>query len=610
MYYAIYGFAQIDNLLGISYVKSSNENWGYNRVVITSVSPHFPAERAGLKPLDIIQTINGNPTVGMQLSEISNHLSGQVGSPVTLEIKSVGDKTSRTVTLTRQAPLPNNCITEGRLNKNLLSFKPYKQSEFQEYNSGDSKATIRDPEVNLEKYATFDFELTSQDNPIQEKQLAKILEQYLVNRGLKRDKENPDLLVFVYTFSGNEKQYVPPTQKIDTRYQYGYDIWSGWGNKQYIESHQEGGYTQVSYFATIKVAMMDAQKAKEQVKTPPIVWQSQYNATDSNPIDLSIYGQSVFSAMAQQYPVSNFNTTVTKEEYNSNSVGFNYANTYAFTGLCYDSNQPNKVVYVFPESPAEIAGIQVGDEVVSVNNRLMPESKKEMERYLYGITLEKEKKHPDQSVLDKPKSKAGFSYIREDYPSGQQFTPLQFQVLRNGNTSTFYVNPQEWIYASSEKNVYKIKETDYSYNQDHPFFMGLGYTKPYSPLYSYTNSGGQAISLTFLGLDTPLSRKWNFVVEDVATYYSIKCEDKNRSFLQIKFLCGPGFEILPKFYLVAQVGVGLSLSFATDDDKERWSFCFAPGAQWNIQKHITLFGRKNIGSNQIGDYEFGLRCKF
>ena len=38
--------------------------------------------------------------------------------------------------------------------------------------------------------------------------------------------------------------------------------------------------------------MMDAQKAKEQLKTPPIVWQSQYNTTIQS-IDLSIYGQSV-----------------------------------------------------------------------------------------------------------------------------------------------------------------------------------------------------------------------------------------------------------------------------------------------------------------------------
>lgn len=53
-----------------------------------------------------------------------------------------------------------------------------------------------DPEVSLYDYATFDFEFT-ENNIIQQKEIAGIIEKKLIGKNLKRDKENPDILILL-----------------------------------------------------------------------------------------------------------------------------------------------------------------------------------------------------------------------------------------------------------------------------------------------------------------------------------------------------------------------------------------------------------------------------
>jgi len=449
----------------------------------------------------------------LTLEQVNNLLSGNAGTQVTLSVKQIG-QTIHNITLTRQQLPPNGCFSEtdllpllssqlnmveeicwvegpegkelailsSRINLQRKLLTPTERFSRTKKNimpigltfrygfdlslfDNITENTIRDPEANFELYNSFDFEYTDVNNPIQEKQLATILQSYLEEKGLKRDKVNPDLLVFITSYSGDKKQYVPPTQQVTTRYQFGYDIWSGFGNKQYIESQQQGGYTQVTYIASLKVVFMDAHKTKQQPKIPPIVWQSQYQTESLTRIDiLSAAELIVYKWMIRQcYPTNNLTNYFAYDQATTpDKLGLDQTLFY-FTGICYNKKTPNKVAYIYPESPAEKAGVQVGDIVTSVNNRLLPATQKELtEDFIHKVKkqlISNEPYHPNMipygllihdsegkinaSILDNPKYKAGLTYIEGAYLDPK--TTYTFEVNRNGSTQTFSIAPEKRI---------------------------------------------------------------------------------------------------------------------------------------------------------------------
>lgn len=609
--------AQTDNLLGMEYLKSSNENWAKNKFVITSVTPHFPAQRAGLKPLDIILKVNGNSIDGMELIQLNNALFGQIGSTVTLTVKRIGQKDPQDMVLTRQAPLPTNCFTEGRLRNNLPSYAKRYNNTYNgnQFTSVDPKKTMRDPEARFDEYNSFDFEYTNQENPILEKKLAAVLETYLTRKGLKRDKENPDLLVFINMYSGNEKQYIAPTQKISTRYQFGYDIWSGWGNRQYVESQQTAGYTQVTYYATLKVAMLDAQKAKQQVKTPPLVWQSEFNMIQNNEIDLMNIADNVYSSMVSQYPLTDFYSTTVEKDRPSNSPSLEATNNYFYTGLCYDITQPNKVVYVFQQSPAENAGVRAGDIIVSVNNRKMPTSISDMENnYLYKVKLSKEAGKPAK-VLDNSSIMAGFSYIVGDYEDLQRNVPLRFEVERGGSMQMLFVNPEVWSYDTSQNNIYKIKKTAYEEANDRFFAMGMGMEIPQNDNFFPANLGILPVNgySFYISIDGITTRNWRMINDYAFTWFNTGLVGGNKSnLLEAKWTIGPGVRIFPNFYITASVAFGGYFFMVNDNDALNQSIFkvyFIPGIHYTIARSIYLFGRYNMSSGTTQSIDFGIKLR-
>jgi membrane-associated protease RseP (regulator of RpoE activity) len=503
--------AQNKGFIGVIFEKSTSQNWGKDRLVVDAVRPHFPADRAGIKPYDIITQINGQPVDNLTSEQATNLIAGNAGTQVTLSVIQIGQAAARNITLTLEQGWPDNsfceadllpllspslnvvanlnvqsngvycqCVTKGQIITNRDYIVTYYSILLKDKNdnilidptrpialTGNfnnfvidqiNKNTIRDPDANFELYKSFDFEFSDVNNPIREKQLATVLQSYLEEKGLKRDKENPDLLVFITSYSGDEKQYVPPTQQVTTRYQFGYDIWSGFGNKQYVESQQQGGYTEVTYIASLKVAIMDAHKAQQKPKVPPIVWQSEFNTSSTSKVELlDLVQMPVFSWMIRHcYPVQDPGIKYESESSPKDPLPNGECGRlqlFFYTGICYSKDVPNKVVYVYPESPADKAGIQVGDIITAVNNRPMPTTKKE----LMGDFINKVKNKIDDktgkikiSLLDDPKYKAGFTYLDNAYESPK--TTYTFEVNRNGSTQTISITPEKRIYNWGSNN--------------------------------------------------------------------------------------------------------------------------------------------------------------
>ena len=289
--------------MGFWHKISDQTNWGKGYPVVVRVYPGTPADKAGLKKFDIITHINGKNLEGIS----ENGFPDYVKENNVLSIRRLGEKMPIELQ-SSTIDIPENSCTEFADLQNRSQYMASKSALFPKniwfekiYLSEPSLENINlnvysDFEVNFLNYYTFDFEYTDTENPPQEKRLSQIIGNKLENMGLKRDTKNPDILIFLSAYVGKKEQYVPPTQQITTRHNVAWNIWTGLHNRQYIESKQVGDYTRTTYLHSLKVAFLDANRAKKASKTPPIIWQGECDQefTDKN---IEAFTQKVFTEM-------------------------------------------------------------------------------------------------------------------------------------------------------------------------------------------------------------------------------------------------------------------------------------------------------------------------
>lgn len=216
-----------------------------------------------------------------------------------------------------------------------------------------------DPETDLYGYATYDFEYTDR-NTLQQKEAAAALVPLLQKKNLRRDRENPDILIFLEFYSDRRDQYVPPTEQLVTRYRYGWSYGDGWRTRQYIESETAGNYTRTEYLSRLTITMFDAEKARLGSKTPPVIWSAGYDVLYEKRAVLKDFMRNIGGAMLACFPVKNVDRTEHC--------------TYWHTGIVFDRAVAGRVAAVFPGSPAEQAGIPGPENSSQATNRRPPDS--------------------------------------------------------------------------------------------------------------------------------------------------------------------------------------------------------------------------------------------
>lgn len=72
--------------------------------LLGAVTPGGPADRAGLKAGEVIEAIDGKPTLGLRAHQVLGLLRGPEGSTVVLQVRDVGAAQGRRVELQRQSP--------------------------------------------------------------------------------------------------------------------------------------------------------------------------------------------------------------------------------------------------------------------------------------------------------------------------------------------------------------------------------------------------------------------------------------------------------------------------------------------------------------------------
>ena len=223
----------------------------------------------------------------------------------------------------------------------------------------------KDPEQSLAAFKTFDFDYTSKDNPLLEKELFHQLEKVLQARGLPRDKENPQILITMNFFAGKKEQYVPPTTITSTKVQ---NVWNtgmiGWNVIGYntpvpvTSSETTPGYTVVSYYCNVRLNFLDRAKlvGTPKPEAPPLLWIGESDYEGAEP-DIRGIAPVMFGELMGEFPDL------------SNKGSRRQLRCFRFGGLGleFDPTDWRAIRYVEPGSVAAENGIKPGDTLLEIN---------------------------------------------------------------------------------------------------------------------------------------------------------------------------------------------------------------------------------------------------
>lgn len=336
-----------------------------NRLIVRNVQEHLPAQKAGLRAGDVIMAIDGQ-----LINEETDIISR---SKVTLSVKRLGNQ-NITIEISGVPCLSKNRMAESvYAEQDIIGHIDYyatqKTLDIEPIN------VMSDPDTDFFQYKSFDFEFAGQ-NIMQQKEIAPIIEDFLTYTGLMRNKENPDILIFIDFYSDRREQYVPPTQELTTRYGTTYNLLTKrYENQQYIESRQRGNYIDVNYLSKLSISMADARKLSKGEMEKARIWQADYEVLFGKKADHKEFAKLIGFEMLVAFPFKTQKITLY---------------TYYYTGIVYDAEIAGRVSGVVPDSPAEKAGIKAGDIVKSCswgNNKIFRKSFVELYGSIKGLAI-------------------------------------------------------------------------------------------------------------------------------------------------------------------------------------------------------------------------------
>jgi hypothetical protein len=394
----MYGYAQSSQTYGFEW-KNNIASYGKGHFVVTQIMPYFPAWHSGLRQHDVILRINDSETSTM------NALPSVIR---TMEVRRLGQREPVKITMLPPVAYPGNSWSEREL-VTRLSFSSYDDYDFLDKSA--KTIVYTDPEADFMDFRTFDFEYTNEENPAFEKEIAGSVQRNLETLGLKREKENPDMLIFINFFEGIKENYVPPQTDLTTRYSTIYNVWTRqYESRQYIETNTSGGYTDTKYLYLVQLSFLDAKAAQTQSKIAPVIWRAdfgkEYNKEQNN---LDFANNACWELIDYGYPYKKLRrfycTGVSWHYVGGYSKVYKVESIYWLTGLLFNSNNLQEITFVAEGSPADRAGIKAGDIVTDIYGTAV--SKKLKNWYYY-----------DKDYYPREDYKATFKYLNIDFLRG------------------------------------------------------------------------------------------------------------------------------------------------------------------------------------------------
>lgn len=339
---------------GITFEVSTNPNWGFGELVITSVEPHSPAEKAGIKVGDIIMEINGVATYLRDNQRISELLFGNYNPTIKFTIRNMN-------TYFKEYELDRKCLYYNSLSEKQLSemfaFYSLENTNVQRFilpakiNPTDS--------IDYADYHTYDFYIGDKKTPAIDAQITQLIAKELEARGLVRNTKDPDIIVQSYyslqpnrSFTGLNADftYDPQTLRYDVAKEkmvpmaiYPIDDVKAKNTAQYTVSFGFTFYDK-KYIEPGKVTQ---------------IWDCLVSDYLSEKCSLEEYVRIHTPLLLLQFP---FGESKVNPEYTLTKNRYNY------TGMYLDANDLKTITDVDNDSPAYKAGLRSGYVIKKIDN--------------------------------------------------------------------------------------------------------------------------------------------------------------------------------------------------------------------------------------------------
>ena len=216
-------------------------------------------------------------------------------------------------------------------------------------------------ECDLFKYNTYDFVVTGNDKLVN-KEVCEALSSVLEQRGMKRDKQTPDLVMIVSEQSSQSSNsvYVPKTSQVvntgsNTSYYKDKKGKLHANTTQNYTTVSSGGYTHTDNNTAINVIirLADGVKYRENSEDPELVWKMEYNGFFNSIVRLMDVVRNDVSHWFLSYPFDNY---VFSHSVKTRGV--------AFRSL--EDMRSGKIIDVLPNTDAWNSGLRAGCKIEKV----------------------------------------------------------------------------------------------------------------------------------------------------------------------------------------------------------------------------------------------------
>lgn len=249
------------------------DQWGHDYLTVTNTWNGFylSAVNGEIPPvLAVVTEVNGESTKDMSVTQFYRI----VDDSSKLSIKYLQKENGKNVSKESVLTVRQNYYLVGGVAKIEPLAKP------------DKINIASDPDIDYFDYCTFDFKVDGED-PLMDRQILEEISEVFVGRGMKRDKQNPDLIFMIRKSlqQVTNSTYVPKTKQVVNTGSTTTMQRSLFTGKNYLLTQQHsqvitsGGYTHTGVEATfhLEFTVLKNQQFNAETDVPPMVWKLDYN---------------------------------------------------------------------------------------------------------------------------------------------------------------------------------------------------------------------------------------------------------------------------------------------------------------------------------------------
>jgi hypothetical protein len=332
---------------------SRSPNWGEGKPVITAIYPYSPAEAAGLKVYDIIESIDGIPVTNLLGEDIPGLLNPAEKNEITLTVTNI-ESSDKQVIVAKECKR-TDAIPEDQL---AVAFAMYSlESTSERLFTCPFQTTTTSDSIDFAFFQTYAFSPVDADNQKLEEAINAAIEKELKKKGLTFHATDPDMIVQTFYYYKKNPNYTGENKVVVNKPPvYRYDLTQGRMQRFPFLSHA-AAEAEAQYLLQLGFRFVDQRFTRGRV-----IWECEANEMLDAPFRLENYAQTHVPLMCMQYPYAKYRRNV---QFQINRKAYNY------TGISYDVNRLELVVSIDPGSPAQAAGLIAHDVIERIDNHLL-----------------------------------------------------------------------------------------------------------------------------------------------------------------------------------------------------------------------------------------------